>query len=141
MGERDRLVVDYGLLESSKTNLQDIKKALKGIDKHRADIHDIWGHQSIAGKMDDFVTNWDNYRRELLENVEDLGKQVETSLKSFEKLDLDLAKANEKKHGENGGTDRWVRARAGADRSTGIRWRRRTRSPAIRRTSAMRSAE
>lgn len=104
MGERDRLVVDYGLLTSSKTNLQDIKKALEGIDKHRADIHDIWGHSSIADKMDDFVNNWDNYRRELLKNVEDLGKQVETSLKSFTKLDLDLAKANEKKHGENGGS-------------------------------------
>ncbi|MDT9698813.1 hypothetical protein [Streptomyces sp. P17] len=103
MGEHDRLVVDYTLLESSKTNLRDIKKALKGIDKRRADIHDIWGHDSIAGKMDDFVSNWDNYRRELLENVEELGKHVETALKSFEKLDLDLKNANEKKRGKNGG--------------------------------------
>ncbi|MCW8377662.1 hypothetical protein [Streptomyces justiciae] len=103
MGEHDRLVVDYELLTSSKTNLKDIRKALKGIDKHRDDIHDIWGHNSIAGKMADFVNNWDNYRRELLENVEDLGKQVETALTSFEKLDLDLAKASGKKHGKNGG--------------------------------------
>ncbi|BCL22252.1 hypothetical protein ACPCBX_22825 [Streptomyces tuirus] len=103
MGEHDRLVVDYKLLESSKTNLRDIKRALKGIDKHRSDIHDIWGHESISGKMNEFVSNWDNYRRELLENVEDLGKQVETSLKSFEKLDLDLKKASEKKHSQNGG--------------------------------------
>ncbi|MEU1318107.1 hypothetical protein [Streptomyces tibetensis] len=103
MGEHDRLVVDYTLLESSKSNLRDIKKALKGIDRHRADIHDIWGHDSIAGKMDEFVTNWDNYRRELLENVEDLGKQVETSLKSFEKLDLDLKNANEKKREQKRG--------------------------------------
>ncbi|MEU5886406.1 hypothetical protein ABZ835_06155 [Streptomyces sp. NPDC047461] len=104
MGEHDRLVVDYTLLTSSKSNLRDIKKALDGIDKHRADIHAIWGHSSIAGKMDDFVSNWDNYRRELLENVQDLGKQVETSLKSFEKLDLDLKNASEKKqHGKDGG--------------------------------------
>lgn len=103
MGEHDRLVVDYTLLESSKSNLRDIKKALKGINKHRADIHDIWGHNSIAGRMDEFVTNWDNYRRELLENVEDLGKQVETSLKSFEKLDLDLKGAREKKREQKRG--------------------------------------
>ena len=103
MGEHERLVVDYKLLESSKTNLRDIKKALKGIDKHRADIHDIWGHESIAGKMEQFVSNWDNYRRELLDNVEDLGKQVETALTSFEKLDLDLKNASEKKRGQNGG--------------------------------------
>ncbi|WP_432119106.1 hypothetical protein [Streptomyces sp. bgisy032] len=103
MGEHDRLIVDYTLLESSKKNLKDIKKALKDIDKHRADIHDIWGHDSIAGKMDQFVSNWDNYRRELLENVEDLGKQVETALTSFEKLDLDLKNANEKKKTKNGG--------------------------------------
>ncbi len=103
MGEHDRLVVDFTLLESSKTNLRDIKKALKGIEEHRTDIHDIWGHSSIAGKMDDFVNNWDNYRRELLENVEDLGKHVETALTSFEKLDLDLKNVNKKKRGKNGG--------------------------------------
>jgi hypothetical protein len=103
MGEHDRLVVDYTLLESSKTNLKDIKKALKGIDKHRADIRDIWGHERITDKMEQFVTNWDNYRRELLENVEDLGKQVETALTSFEKLDLDLKKASEKKRTKSGG--------------------------------------
>ncbi|WP_405506941.1 hypothetical protein [Streptomyces purpurascens] len=103
MGEHDRLVVDYKLLESSKTNLRDINKALNDIDKHRADIHDIWGHHSIAGKMDQFVSNWDNYRRELLENVKDLSKQVETALTSFEKLDLDLKNASEKKRGKKGG--------------------------------------
>ncbi|MEU9628656.1 hypothetical protein AB0D89_17840 [Streptomyces luteogriseus] len=103
MGEHERLVVDYKLLESSKTNLRDIKKALTGIDRHQTDIHDSWGHDSIAGKMDQFVSNWDNYRRELLENIEDLGKQVETALKSFEKLDLDLKNASEKKRGRSGG--------------------------------------
>ncbi|MFC4464963.1 hypothetical protein ACFPH6_10480 [Streptomyces xiangluensis] len=103
MGEHDRLVVDYTLLESSKTNLRDIKRVLNGIEKHRADIQDIWGHESIAGKMDEFVSNWDNYRRELLENVGDLGKQVEAALKSFEKQDLDLKNTIEKKHGQNGG--------------------------------------
>ncbi|QWB23807.1 MULTISPECIES: hypothetical protein [Streptomyces] len=103
MGEHERLVVDYQLLESSKRNLRDINRALNGIDDHRAEIHDIWGHESIAGKMDQFVSNWDNYRRELLENVKDLSEQVETSLKSFEKLDIDLKNASEKKRGKNGG--------------------------------------
>ncbi|WP_052865660.1 hypothetical protein [Streptomyces niger] len=103
MGGHDRLVVDYTLLESSKSNLRDIKKVLGDIDKHRDDIRDIWGHDSIAGKMDEFVTNWDNYRRELLDNVEDLGKHVEGALKNFEKRDLDLKNATEKKHGKNGG--------------------------------------
>ncbi|MFE0807798.1 hypothetical protein ACFW4M_22730 [Streptomyces sp. NPDC058794] len=104
MGEYDRLVVDGELLESSKKNLKDIKKSLKGIEGHRADIRDIWGHGSIAGKMDDFVDNWDNYRRELLENVENLGKQVKTSLEAFDKLDLELKKSTEKKRGNAGGS-------------------------------------
>jgi hypothetical protein len=103
MGEHDRLVVDYALLESSKTNLRDIRRALKGIEKHRADINGIWGHDSIAGKMDEFVSNWDNYRRELLDNVEDLGKQAEAALKSFEKMDLDLKNVSEAKRGQKEG--------------------------------------
>ncbi|MFE5599894.1 hypothetical protein ACFQ8O_11980 [Streptomyces coelicoflavus] len=104
MGEHERLLVDFTLLESSKKNLKDIKRVLKDIEEHRDDIRDIWGHESIAGKMEEFVNNWDNYRRELLDNVENLGKQVDTSLKSFEKLDLDLKNATEKKHGKNGGS-------------------------------------
>ncbi|MGW5636968.1 hypothetical protein [Streptomyces sp. NPDC003832] len=94
MGEYDRLVVDYTLLESSKVNLKDIKKALKGIEEHGADVREIWGHTSIADEIRDFVDNWDNYRRELLENVQELGGRVETALTSFEKLDLDLKNAN-----------------------------------------------
>lgn len=53
--------------------------------------------------MKNFVDNWDNYRRELVDNIQDLGKQVETALKSFEKQDRDLKNASEKKHGKNGG--------------------------------------
>ena len=103
MGDHDRLLVDYALLGSSKTNLRDIRKALKDIEEHRAEIDDIWGHRSLAGAMNTFVGNWDNYRRELLSNVEDLGKRVETALKSFEKLDLDLRNASGKKRGEGKG--------------------------------------
>ncbi|MGW2020570.1 hypothetical protein [Streptomyces decoyicus] len=102
MSSHDRLVVDYTLLESSKSNLREIKKVLGNIDDHHDDIRDIWGHDSIAGKMDEFVTNWDNYRRELKDNVENLGKQVEGALKSFHKQDLDLKNATEKKE-KNGG--------------------------------------
>ncbi|MFD8450445.1 hypothetical protein [Streptomyces coelicoflavus] len=102
MGEHDRLVADYMLLETSKKNLNSIKKALDGIEEHRADIHDVWGHYTIAGKMDDFVNNWDNYRCELLEKVKTLGEQVETAHRTFEKLDLDLKNANEKKHAKSG---------------------------------------
>ncbi|MFJ9472117.1 hypothetical protein [Streptomyces caniferus] len=103
MGDHDRLVVDYTLLETSKKNLRDIRRVFEGITDHRDDISDIWGHESIAEEMRNFVNNWDNYRRELVDNVQDLGKQVETALKSFEKQDRDLKNASEKKHGKNGG--------------------------------------
>ncbi|WP_432095124.1 hypothetical protein [Streptomyces sp. bgisy100] len=102
MGGHDRLVVDYTLLGSSKSNLREINKALKDIDSHGKDIRDIWGHDSIADKMGEFVTNWDNYRRELVDNVEDLGNHVEGALKSFDKRDLDLKNAIEKKEKDGG---------------------------------------
>ncbi|MEU6119223.1 hypothetical protein ABZ840_32370 [Streptomyces sp. NPDC047117] len=102
MGGHDRLVVDYTLLESSKSNLQEIKKVMDDIDDHSEDIQDIWGHDSIAEKMDEFVSNWDNYREKLVDNVKDLGEHVEGALKNFKKQDLDLKNATEK-HGKNGG--------------------------------------
>ncbi|MGP3999149.1 hypothetical protein [Streptomyces sp. 8N706] len=102
MGRHDRLVVDYTLLESSKRNLRDIIKALEGIDKRSEALRDIWGHDSIADKMDEFVTNWDSYREELAKNAEDLKNHVSGALKNFEKQDLDLKNATEKS-GKNGG--------------------------------------
>ncbi|WP_419995859.1 hypothetical protein [Streptomyces boninensis] len=97
MGDKERLRADYELLGTSKSNLNDIKKVLEGMEKHRDDIDNIWGADSIAGKMSEFVNNWDNYRRELLENVNDLGGRVESALKGFQKVDLDLKNKSEGK--------------------------------------------
>ncbi|MFD7501545.1 hypothetical protein [Streptomyces sp. NPDC059850] len=102
MGRHERLVVDYTLLESSKSNLREIKKVMDDIDDHSEGIQDIWGHESVAGKMDEFVTNWDNYREKLVESVQELGEHVEGALKNFKKQDLDLMNSSEK-NGKNGG--------------------------------------
>ncbi|MET8677868.1 hypothetical protein ABZW18_09810 [Streptomyces sp. NPDC004647] len=102
MGSRDRLVVDYTLLEDSKRNLGQIHKVFEGIDDRSEAISDIWGHDSIAEKMDEFVSNWDSYREELVKNVEDLKNHVSGALKNFQKQDLDLKNASEK-NGKNGG--------------------------------------
>lgn len=54
MGDHDRLVVDYTLLESSKSNLKDIRRVFEGITDHRDDISDIWGHESIMRRDEEF---------------------------------------------------------------------------------------
>jgi hypothetical protein len=56
-----------------------------------------WGSGAVAGVMEDFVDNWDDYRTRLVESLESVGKLVAGSKKAFEDLDGELTKENEKK--------------------------------------------
>jgi uncharacterized protein YukE len=96
MGEPD-LTVDYDFLADCERKLGQLKKTFEDIESRRDDMKEHWGSGTVAGAMEDFVNNWDDYRTRLIESIESVGKLVATSKKAFEDLDDDLAKANKKK--------------------------------------------
>ncbi|MEU1875107.1 uncharacterized protein YukE [Streptomyces ambofaciens] len=96
MGEPD-LTVDYDFLADCERKLGQLKKTFEDIESRRDDMKEHWGSGAVAGAMEDFVDNWDDYRTRLVESIESVGGLVAGSKKAFEDLDEQLAKANKKK--------------------------------------------
>ncbi|WP_411092910.1 hypothetical protein [Streptomyces sp. 049-1] len=96
MGDPD-LTVDYDFLADCERKLGQLKTTFEDIENRRDDMKEHWGAGAIAGAMEDFVDNWDDYRTRLVESIESVGKLVAGSKKSFEGLDKQLAEANKKK--------------------------------------------
>lgn len=96
MGEPD-LTVDYDFLADCERKLGQLKKTFEDIENRRDDMKEHWGSGAVAGAMEDFVDNWDDYRTKLVEPIESVGKLVAGSKKAFEDLDEQLAKKDKKK--------------------------------------------
>ncbi|MER7802065.1 hypothetical protein [Streptomyces parvulus] len=96
MGDPD-LTVDYDFLADCERKLGQLKKTFEDIGHRRDDMKEHWGSGHIAGVMEDFVDNWDDYRTRLIESIESVGGLVAGSKKAFEDLDKQLAEANKKK--------------------------------------------
>ncbi|MEU1016834.1 hypothetical protein [Streptomyces sp. NPDC005898] len=91
------LGVDYEYLYTIKKDLGTVRKEFKGCSGHQEDMRNEYGSSYVAGAMDEFTSNWDDHRKELLGNIEKVGKLVEQSIENFEKLDKELAEANKRK--------------------------------------------
>ncbi|GAA5213186.1 MULTISPECIES: WXG100 family type VII secretion target [Streptomyces] len=96
MGDSD-LTVDYEFLADCERKLGQLKKTFEDIEDRRDDMKEHWGSGAVAGAMEDFVDNWDDYRTKLVESLESVGKLVAGSKKAFEDLDEQLAKKDKKK--------------------------------------------
>ncbi|MFC7982663.1 hypothetical protein [Streptomyces sp. NPDC057336] len=95
MGEPD-LTVDYDFLADCERKLSQLKKTFEDIENRRDDMKEHWGSVTVAGAMEDFVDNWDDYRTRVIESIESVGKLVAGTKKAFGDLDDELAKANKK---------------------------------------------
>ncbi|MGA5520360.1 hypothetical protein [Streptomyces pseudogriseolus] len=96
MSEPD-LTVDYEFLAECERKLGQLKRTFEDMENRRDDMKEHWGSRAVAGAMQDFVDNWDDYRTRLVESLENVGKLVAGSKRSFADLDGELAKANKKK--------------------------------------------
>ncbi|CAM5386342.1 MULTISPECIES: hypothetical protein [Streptomyces] len=96
MSEPD-LTVDYDFLTECERKLGQLKRTFEDVKNRRDDMKEHWGSRAVAGAMEDFVDNWDDYRTRLVESLENVGKLVAGSKKAFDDLDGELSKANKKK--------------------------------------------
>jgi hypothetical protein len=85
------LRVNVDLLVESENRLRKLKREFKNLGNRNDDMREYWGSGDITGAMDDFVDNWDDYRKALLENIDVVGKLVKATIDGFTGLDADLA--------------------------------------------------
>ncbi|MEU6255550.1 hypothetical protein [Streptomyces sp. NPDC047043] len=98
MSKGSDLQVDYDLLATSAKQLAQIRRKFKGLEDWKQEISSFLGDSRVQSAMRDFVDNWDNNRKRLVEEIEEVGKMVKTTSDAFKGLDDDLARtANGKK--------------------------------------------
>lgn len=92
MANDSDLKVNVDLLVESESRLRKLKKEFNNLEARNDDIREHWGSNSVTDAMDEFVDNWDDYRKALLENIDVVGKLVKATIDGFTGLDAELAK-------------------------------------------------
>lgn len=91
------LIVDFDLLSTSAKQLNAIQNEFKNLGEWKDEIKSVVGASELKDAMTDFIDNWDDNRKRLLESLDSVGKMVEGTRDAFKNLDDDLAKAGKKK--------------------------------------------
>lgn len=91
------LVVDFTLLNTSANQLATIRDEFKNLGEWKDDIKSVVGASELKDAMGEFIDNWDDNRKKLLETLETVGAMVEGTRDAFKGLDDDLAKVGKKK--------------------------------------------
>ncbi|MEZ0160102.1 hypothetical protein [Streptomyces griseorubens] len=91
------LTVDLALLKKSAKQLKAIHREFSDLGEWKGEIRSAVGASEIKSAMTEFIDNWDDNRKRLLESLENVGKMIEGTRDAFQGLDNELAKAGKKK--------------------------------------------
>ncbi|MFD3313094.1 hypothetical protein [Streptomyces sp. NPDC058694] len=91
------LAVDFELLSRSAKQLSFIRNEFKNLRDWKDDVKSVVGASELKEAMTDFIDNWDDNRKRLLESLETVGKLVEGTRDAFANLDDELAKVGKEK--------------------------------------------
>lgn len=91
------LTVDLALLTKSSKQLKTIEKEFADLGEWKVEITSAVGALELKGAMTEFIDNWSDNRKRLLESLESVGKMVEATREAFQSLEDELAKSGEKK--------------------------------------------
>ncbi|MEV0528083.1 hypothetical protein AB0I66_32135 [Streptomyces sp. NPDC050439] len=91
------MAVDYELLDTSAKQLGAIQREFKNLGEWKDDIGSVVGASDLRGAMTDFIGNWDDNRKRLLESLNAVGTMVEETRNAFQRLDENLSKPGKKK--------------------------------------------
>ncbi|MFD5024559.1 hypothetical protein [Streptomyces sp. NPDC058373] len=87
------LTVDFHLLNQSDKQLRALRREFENLGEWKDDIRAVVGAPALQKAMTDFIDNWDDNRKRLLESLEEVGKMVKGTRDAFKNLDDELAKA------------------------------------------------
>lgn len=85
------LKVDYAALDRAQLSLSRIATELDQMERHRADVEDIWGSDRVREAMSGFAGNWDRHRNQLLESVRSVGEMCAATAQTFREVENGLA--------------------------------------------------
>jgi hypothetical protein len=91
------LVIKLDELIQLRDDLDAVVREFHNADDFSDSVADATGHDSLSGHVRDFAHKWNEKRKEMTENVENVQKVIAAVADNFAKVDGDLAKALEEK--------------------------------------------
>jgi DNA-binding ferritin-like protein len=98
------LKLDLERLRQLRDDLDAVVKEFKNADDFSDAVADATGHDSLHDHVRDFAHKWNDKRKSMTENVENLQQQIKAISDGFTQVDEGLAKALEDAAKEQGGT-------------------------------------
>ncbi|MGN6426704.1 hypothetical protein [Leifsonia sp. NPDC080035] len=91
------LVLKLDELVQLRDDLDAVVREFHNADDFSDSVADATGHDELAGHVRDFAHKWNEKRKSMTENVENVQKVIAAVADNFTKVDGDLAKALEEK--------------------------------------------
>lgn len=91
------LVLKLDELVQLRDDLDAVVREFHNADDFSDTVADATGHDELAGHVRDFAHKWNEKRKSMTENVENVQKVIAAVADNFTKVDGDLAKALEEK--------------------------------------------
>jgi hypothetical protein len=95
--------VDQGALAEMAGELMGLTKEFEGLDDVVEGYESAVGHDGLAGKLDDFATNWSDKRREMVKAMEAIAGYADAAADAYGETETELTGAIDKVHGQIAG--------------------------------------
>jgi len=85
------LVIEVDVIERMRGDLARVRREFEHANQNSDDTADAVGHDHLADRVRNFAHNWDNRRRDLLEQIETIEGQLDNLQEQFDVTDRELA--------------------------------------------------
>lgn len=79
-------------LQDTGTALRQVAEEFTNASDNSTTIGDAVGHDELRSRIDEFISNWDDKRDEMVESIDGLGDVAEGIGDAFEEIETELAK-------------------------------------------------
>ena len=81
------LKVSYSELLAIKKNFATLQREFESCASNQDSMSEQYGNASIKSAMEEFADSWDEYRKNLMKQMEDVEKRVRKTITSFKEAD------------------------------------------------------
>lgn len=85
------LVITVDVIERMRGDLARIRREFENANRNSDSAADAVGHRGLADRVRNFAHNWDNRRRDLVEQIETIEEQLDNLQEQFDVTDRELA--------------------------------------------------
>ena len=85
------LVVEIDVVQRMKTDLGRVRREFENANERSDEVADAVGHPTLADRVRGFAHNWDNRRKDLVEQITTIEGHLDNIQEQFDIIDVELA--------------------------------------------------